>query len=119
MKKLNVIACCIPTLFVAGVGLACEYPQKPAVPNGSTASKDEMIAGQQEVNGYIKELEAYQECIVEEEKAARADMEELEPDVATQREEMLTKKYNAAHDEMLRTAAAFNEELEEFKTRDE
>lgn len=119
MKKLNVIACCIPMLFAAGAGLACDYPESPSVPNGSTASKDEMIAGQKDINGYIKELEAYQECIVEEEEAAQAEMGDLEPDVKKQREELLTKKYNAAHDEMLTAAAEFNAELQEYQSRQE
>jgi hypothetical protein len=119
MKKLSLSACCISTLLFAGTGLACDYPDRPEVPNGSTASKEEMIAGQKEVNGYIKELEAYQECIVEEEEAARAELGELEDDDLKQREELLTKKFNAAHDEMMKAAAAFNNELKEFQSRDE
>jgi hypothetical protein len=118
MKKLNALVCCI-SLFAAGAGAACDYPRKPDVPNGSSASKDDMLAGQKEINTYIQALEAYQGCIVEEEKTARADMGELEADVVRQREEVVTKKYNAAHDEMLKAAAAFNAELEEFKSRDE
>jgi hypothetical protein len=118
MKKLNVIACCMSMLFAAGAALACDYPESPSVPNGTTASKDEMIAGQKEINGYIKELEAYQQCLVEEEEAAQAEMEELEPDAKKQREEVLTKRYNAAHDEMLKAAAEFNAELQEYQSRE-
>lgn len=119
MKRLSLLACCLSTLLFAGAGLACDYPDRPPVPNGSSASKEEMIAGQQDVNAYIKELEAYQECLVEEEQAARAEMGELEPEALQQREAMLTKKYNAAHDEMLKAAAAFNDELQEFQSREE
>lgn len=119
MKKLNLITCCLSSLLCAGSVLACEYPQSPNMPNGSTASKEEMVAGQKEVKGYIKQLEDYQACIVEEEEAARAGMGELEAEDIKQREDLLTKKFNAAHDEMLKVAAAFNDELKEFQSRDE
>lgn len=119
MKRLSLSACCLSTLLFAGTGLACEYPDKPTLPNGSSATKEEMIAGQEEINVYIKELESYQECIVEEEEAARAEMGELEPEALQQREALLTKKYNAAHDEMLTAAAEFNSELKEYQSRDE
>jgi hypothetical protein len=120
MNRFSLSTACLSTLLFAGAGIACEYPDNPPVPNGSSASKDEMIAGQKAMNAYIKELEAYQQCLVEEEEAARAELgEEVEPDVLKQREELLTKKYNAAHDEMLKAAAVFNAELEEFNSRDE
>ncbi|HET6629463.1 MAG TPA: hypothetical protein VFG91_06790 [Woeseiaceae bacterium] len=120
MNRSSLSAAWLSTLLFAGAALACEYPDSPAVPNGSSASKEEMIAGQKEVNAYIKELETYQQCLVDEEEDARAELgEEIEPDVLKQREEVLTKKYNAAHDEMLKAAAAFNAELKEFNSRDE
>lgn len=118
MKKLTLTVCCFSSLIFAGSGLACEYPENPTLPNGSTASKEEMVAGQKEVKGYIKKLEDYQKCIVAEEQAAREEME-LEPEAIQQREELLTKKYNAAHDEMMKVAAAFNDELKEYQSRDE
>lgn len=119
MKRLNVVASCVSALLMTGVALACDYPERPEVPNGSTATKDEMVAGQKNVNGYIKELEGYQECIVQEEETARADLGELEPEVLQQREEMLTKKFNAAHEEMMKAAAEFNAELKEYQSRSE
>lgn len=78
-----------------------------------------MVAGQKKIKQYLAALETYQECIVEDDKAARAAMEALTPEDEQQREALLTKKYNAAHDEMLKAAAAFNAELKEYQTRDE
>lgn len=119
MKKVNLIACCFSSLLFACPALACDYPEGPTVPNGSTATKEEMVAGQKEVQSYIKKLEAYQQCLVDEEEAARAELGELEPEALKQREDVLTKKYNAAHDEMLKVAAAFNAELKEYQSRSE
>lgn len=119
MRTLNTFACCISILFLAQAGNACDYPERPPVPNGSAATKDEMIAGQKQVKQYVTALETYQTCLVEEEKAARAAIEDLTPEAEQQREELLTKKFNAAHDEMLKVAADFNAELKEYQTRDE
>lgn len=118
MKKPILFACCMSSLLLGSIALACDYPKSPTLPNGSTASKDEMVAGQQAVKGYIKQLEEYQQCLVDEDKAARAETE-LEPEQSKQREELLTKKFNAAHDEMLKIAAAFNDELKEYQSRGE
>lgn len=115
MKKLTLTAC-VSSLLFAGSTLACDYPESPTMPNGSTASKEDMVAGQKMVKGYIKALEDYQECIVAEEAAAQAELGELAPEDIQQREALVTKKYNAAHDEMVKVAAAFNAELKEYQT---
>jgi hypothetical protein len=119
MRILNALAICTSFLFLAGPAAACDYPEKPSVPNGSSATKDEMIAGQKEVKQYVADLESYQQCLVEEEKVARAAIQDLTPEVEEQREEVLNKKYNAAHDEMMKVAAEFNAELKEYQSRDE
>ena len=77
-----------------------------------------MIEGQKGVKKYVADIEAYLECIVAEEKAARAEIEDLKPEDEQQREDTLTKKYNAAVDEMEEVAARFNVEVQAFKNRD-
>jgi hypothetical protein len=99
--------------------MACDYPTRVPVPNGSTASQEEMIEGQRGVKQFVADMEVYLECIVEEEKAARAAIEDLKPEDEQQREDMLTKKYNAAVDEMETVAAKFNVEVQAYKSRDD
>lgn len=77
-----------------------------------------MIEGQRGVKQYVADMEAYLDCIVDEEKAARAAIEDLQPEDEQQREDMLTKKYNAAVEEMEQMAAKFNVEVQAFKNRD-
>ena len=119
MRKLVKIACCTSLLVVTQVSLACDYPVKAPIPNGSTASQEEMIEGQRGVKQYVADMEAYLECIVEEEKAARAEIEDLKPEDEQQREELLTKKYNAAVEEMEQVAAKFNVEVQTYKARND
>jgi hypothetical protein len=104
-------------LFAAQSGFACEYPAKVSIANGATASKDDMIASQAAVKKYVADMEAYLACIVDSEKAARALMQDLEPEQEMQREEMLDKKYNAAVEQMEKTAADFNAEVQAYKAR--
>jgi hypothetical protein len=118
MTKLTSAISAIAFFFSAHAGLACDYPAKVSVADGSKATKEEMIASQGAVKKYVADMEAYLACIVDEEKAAVAAMGELAPEVEQQRTEMLDKKYNAAVEEMERTAADFNAEVQAYKARD-
>jgi hypothetical protein len=119
MRKLANYVCCTSLLLAAQVSLGCDYPTKASIPNGSTASQEEMIEGQRGVKKYVADMETYLECIVEEEKAARAEIEDLQPEDEQQREDMLTKKYNAAVEEMEKVAARFNVEVQTYKARND
>lgn len=98
---------------------ACEYPANISIANGSTASKDEMVASQSAVKQYVADMETYLTCIVDEEKSARALMDDIAPEEEEQREEMLNKKYNAAVEQMEKVAADFNSEVQAYKSRDD
>lgn len=109
----------VASLLLAPPLFACDYPSKVDIPNGATATRDEMLEGQRNVKDYVTSMEAYLECIVTEEKNARAKMENLDPEDEQQREDMLNKKYNAAVDEMETIAANFNTEVQAFRAKDE
>jgi hypothetical protein len=119
MTKIIKFVCSATILFLAQSALACDYPTRVVIPNGSTATKDDMLAGQRGVKAYVSEMEVYLECIVAEEKAAIAAMDSLEPEEEQQREDMINKKYNAAVDEMERVAAQFNAEVQAYKAKDD
>lgn len=106
-------------LLIFGIqsAFACDYPERVSIPNGTTATKEEMLEGQRGVKTYVATMEAYLECIVDEEKQARAAIEELSADEEQQREDMLNKKYNAAVEEMERTAAQFNVEVQAYRAK--
>jgi rhamnose utilization protein RhaD (predicted bifunctional aldolase and dehydrogenase) len=110
-------SCTIAVVFVGPLALACDYPERVSIPNGNTATKDEMVAGQRGVKQYMADMEAYLACIEEEDEIDRAGIEEPDPIVEAQRDEMLVKKHNAAVEEMEKIAAAFNEEVRAYKAR--
>ncbi len=117
MTKIIKLICSASILFVTQSALACDYPTRILIPNGSTATKDDMLTGQRGVKTYVGEMEAYLECILEEEKVAIAAIDDMEPEVEQQRQDMMNKKYNAAVDEMERVAAQFNAEVQAYKAK--
>ena len=106
-------------LLIAGgpYALACDYPARVDIPNGATADKDTMLSAQAAVKEFVTSMEVYLECIVNEENSARRDMVDLPPEDEQQREDLLTKKYNAAVEEMERIAAEFNTEVQAYRDR--
>ena len=110
-------SCTVAVIIFAPLALACDYPKRASIPNGSIATKDEMIGGQRSVKKYMVEMEEYIACIAEKDERIRAGIEDPDLLVEAQRDEMLVKKHNAAVEEMEKVAADFNEEVRAYKAR--
>lgn len=121
MNRLIQIAALVALTFMAQNSLACDYPKRVDVPDGATATKDEMIAGQRDVKSYIGDMETYLACIEAEEAQAMLasgdEGEEGDEEARLQREEMFNKKYNAAVEEMNLVAEEFNVQVRVYKSR--
>ena len=101
-------------LLATPLALACEYPERPAIPDGSSASKDEMIAAKNEVSTFLAGVDDYLTCIESSEKAAVAEMEDPDPAELARRDEMLTKKFDAANDEKALVGEEFNQQVRAY-----
>ena len=118
MNKTTRIA--LAALVLASApAFACDYPKRADIPNGATATKEEMLAGQTAVKAYMTAMEEYLACIEKDEKDTVAAMTEITDEERSNREAALTKKYNAAVEEMELLAARFNEEVRAFKAKSE
>ena len=117
MNKLTKTAIFVAMIFAAQGALACDYPQRVDVPNGASATKDDMIAGQKGVKTYMASMEEYLTCIEADEAAAVLGLGEGDDDTKRQREEMFNKKYNAAVEEMNLVAEEFNVQVRAYKDR--
>jgi hypothetical protein len=115
-KKTLLIAAL--SLFFAPLALACDYPKKPELPNGSSASRDDMLTAQKAVKEYMANMETYLGCIDKEEKELIAESE-FSDEEKTSREAALNKKYNAAVEEMELLAARFNEQVRDYRAQSE
>jgi hypothetical protein len=117
MNKLTKTAIFVAMIFAAQGALACDYPQRIDVPNGATATKDDMIAGQKVVKTYMASMEEYLACIEADEAQAVLALNNVNEDTKRQREDLFNKKYNAAVEEMNLVAEEFNVQVRAYKDR--
>jgi hypothetical protein len=90
MKKLVCLSI-LGAAFMAPA-YACNQPQSPAaIPDGKSASMDQMIATKRDVDQYKKEMETYLGCLKD------------------------TPKADSAQAELVRVAARFNAEVRAYK----
>jgi hypothetical protein len=118
---------CIPLTLVFALGLAahaqatCTYPQSPAAPpNGSTATRDEMLAAKHDFDRYNGEMNVYLDCLNLEMDAAPKDVSKMTADEkkkVDQEAKMLVQKHNSAVDELQAVVGRFNEQLKIYKAK--
>jgi hypothetical protein len=106
-------------LLAAGAAQAtCIYPRAPdRVPDGKTATFEEMAEAQKAVQQFNEDINSYNACLDMEmsvlEKSGQYDENRL-----SELRAMQAKKNNAAVDEVTALAEQFNEQLRIFKSRD-
>ena len=111
----------LPLMLALGAGAhaACVYPQAPqALPNGSKATKEEMLAAQTQVKEYSKTVqEVYLPCLESEKTESIAALDNMDPEYTLKKaniETMHAKKHNAALDELQAVADRWNTERKAF-----
>ena len=119
MNRIIKLAVSVALVSMASGALACDYPKRASVPDGATASKDEMISGQRNVKDYMAAMEDYLSCIEAEEAAAVLELGNLDESAKRLRADMFNKKYNAAVEEMNLVAEEFNLQVRTYRQRDD
>ena len=117
MSRSLVLTIAAAIIAISPAALGCDYPKRVEIPNGVTASKDEMLAGQRAVKEYMAAMDEYLACIEQEENATLATMADITEEERKNRSVALTKKHNAAIEEMELTAARFNEAVRDYKAQ--
>lgn len=107
-------------LMAAAAQAECNYPKEPSgLPDGSTATQEEMVAGMKTVKEYNNAVTEYLGCL---EQEMNARVEAAGPDAPAEQIEQIkaihTKRHNAAVDALEQNAARFNEQVKTFKARD-
>jgi hypothetical protein len=104
----------------AGAAYAdCPYPSAPdKLPDGATATLQDMLAGQKAVADYNKAVNEYVACIDKEVEAAIAKGgDQIKPEQKADMQRVETQKHNAAIDKLQSVADRFNEQVKVFKTK--
>ena len=123
MKSLTFLAL-IPFLLAANVAAeaACVYPQAPqSLPNGKSATKDDMLAAQGLVKDYVKNVqETYLPCLEKEKVDATAAIDNMDPQYTAKKaniDAIHAKKHNAALDELQALVDRWNAEKKAFSDK--
>ena len=115
-KVIRAVAATV--LFAApAFALACEYPERPTLPDGSTASKDEMIAAQSAVKAFLASVDEYLNCIEQEEKDAVAAMDDPDEETIKRRDELLSKRFDAANEEKFLFGEKWNQQVRAYNAQ--
>ncbi|HJY40064.1 MAG TPA: hypothetical protein VJ303_02480 [Steroidobacteraceae bacterium] len=110
----------LAALLATAAQAECNYPKSPAnLPDGNTATQDQMVEGMKQVKEYNGAVTAYLACL---EQEMNARIEAAGPDAPAEQIEQIkaihNKRHNAAVDELEQTAARFNEQVKTFKGRE-
>jgi hypothetical protein len=115
MKALYLLTLATAVHF-APVQAACSYPTEPTeIPDGKTATLEQMKTAQQAVKAFDEAIVAYTSCLKLEHEAAMAKSPDMSDDQKKEMEKKLAQKHDAAitADEAL--AARFNEQVKAYK----
>jgi hypothetical protein len=111
----------IGTLAAGQAYGACSYPPSPdPLPDGTTATRDEMLAGKKKVVEFDNAIGAYTNCIKLETEASLVKSAELTPEQKKQNEDiqkMADQKHNAAVEADESIATRFNEQLRAYNAK--
>lgn len=105
----------------------CTYPKAPDhIPDGNTASLQEMLAGQSAVKAYNADIKAYTDCLkLEHDQAlSNADPSKMTPDQKkaydkqkSELDNVLIQKNDAAVDAATAVTNRFNDQVKIYKTK--
>ena len=110
-----ILAC---SLAAAQANAACDYPAAPGkFPDGSQASKDEMLTAKKSVVKYNDDMTAYLTCIKSEFETKIAGMTNLTPEQKAEMEKVQNQKQTAALEEVTAVTDRFNEQLRAWKAK--
>ncbi|MBS0365423.1 MAG: hypothetical protein JSR67_06330 [Proteobacteria bacterium] len=119
MKALLPTAAALALFAAAAAHADCTYPTAPdKIPDGATATLEQMVEGQKAVKAYDKAINDYVACVdkdVDDRIAAAGD--KLKPEQKADMQKVAAQKHNAAIDQDQELAARFNEQIKVFKAK--
>ena len=117
MKALFSLAL-FATLAVGPAYAACTYPKAPEkIPDGQSATLEEMLATQKLVKQFDTDIGAYQTCLETEHNAAISGEPNLTEQQKAERQKILAQKQNAAADDAQSVATRFNDQVKIYREK--
>ncbi len=117
MRKIIKIAFGAALFLTSAMALACDYPERPHMPDGSAASKDDLLAAKSDVQNFIAAVDEYLQCVEAEEKEAAAALDDPSTEELQRRDEILNKKFDAANEEKALVGEQFNQQIRAYNQK--
>jgi hypothetical protein len=121
IRHVTAVVCAAWALSAVPAHAACTYPKDPGtMPDGRTATLDQMKEAQGSVKAYNAAMDEYLKCLDAEAPKASditADMTDSQKKQLQKEVEASVKKHNAAVSDEEAVAARFNEQLKAFKAK--
>jgi len=114
MKKIFRPALGAALILASVTVFACDYPERPFIPDGASASKEELLAAKEGVQTFLASVDEYLQCVELEEQAALASMDEPTPEERAERNKLLNRKFDAANEEKAMVGEQFNQQVRAY-----
>jgi len=117
--KLRIATAAVVLLLAAPVYADCPYPAPPdKIPDGNTASLNEMVTVKKQVSDYDAAIGVYLDCIKQEhEDAVAKGGDKLTDKQKQDLDHMETSRHNAAVAQLQSIADRFNEQVRIYKAK--
>jgi hypothetical protein len=114
MKNLIKLLVISVVLSLPAISLACDYPERPTLPDGGSAAKEDMIAAQSAVKSFLAAVDEYLGCIEQEEKVAIEAMDNPDEETIKRRDDLLAKRFDAANEEKFMFGEQWNQQVRAY-----
>lgn len=103
-------SCCVVTIATgyAFAAAACENPKVVSIPDGKTATMEQLLAAQGEVKSYMAAMQTYLDCL-------NKELEAQGEEAPTEFKSLMVTRHNTGVTEMEGVAAAFNDQVKAYK----
>jgi hypothetical protein len=118
MTNMTKLLISLAFIFATPLALACDYPAPPKdLPDGATATKEEMLAGVKTISAYQEKMTVYLTCIEADQVLSVQALTADDEDGKNRSKSNFDKKYNAAVEDQTKTVEQFNLEIRTYKAR--
>lgn len=119
---LLILAVSLALVHLSVAAEECMKPAAPPIPDGSTATEEELLGAREKLMAFLAEGEDYRGCMDEKLAAlqdSHEDASKEEQGTIAKMYEALTTAYNKQVDEEQAAGDAFNKAVKAFKARGE
>jgi hypothetical protein len=114
MKTIQQSALGAILILASMTAFSCDYPARPFIPDGATASKDELIAAKNGVQEYLASVDEYLQCVELEHEAALAALDNPTPEKQKELGKLLDRQFDAANEEKTMVGEQFNQQVRAY-----